>query len=230
MPGKDNRIGKAEVAGHGSARVAGCLLALGTLQFIIVMAIVQAYFPCRASICYNTGTNPISDLGNTAMSPLWPLFNYSLIAFGIMFFAGLVLIMEGNPRRFAARLGILLMAISAFGAAGVGTVPENVILKLHSLFAAIAFFAGGLGILLFAISMMASRKNRAYAIYSLISGIVSVVVFLAFTAPLGLVPHLITSGSGIGFGAVERVIAGPILLWALVTGILLLKNGHGFDF
>ena len=180
----------------------GYLLVIAAILFIAVMVIVQAYYPCTKSAgCYNIGTNPISDLGNTGTSPLWPLFNYGLIVFGAIFFCGIVISLDSFPKGALGTAGIIFLILSAFGGMGVGVVPENEILSIHSTFAAIAFVAGGLGMLLIGIEMARNSKFKTYYIYSIISGLITLVVFFVSVLHIG-VPHLVTSGSGFGFGAV----------------------------
>lgn len=207
-----------------SARHAGYLFLISSVLFILAMVVVQLAFPCNAHGCYNLGTNPISDLGNTVLSVLWPVFNYSIILFGALLFGGLVLLLESFPKDWIGKLGILFLMLSAFGAAGVGTVPENTTLAIHSTFAAISFVAGGAGVLLIGIALLRRRGIGWYSGYSILSGAITLIVFFAFTLPLGIFPSLAYYGPGLGFGFVERIIAFPVILWVFVTGILLSKK------
>ena len=199
------------------------LFVVSVIIFIAAMVIAQSSYPCIKSVCYNIGTNPISDLGNTLTSPAWPIFNYGLIIFGTLLFAGLLFLKDTFPKGVMGRAGLIFLILSAFGAMGVGTVPENTILAIHSLFALISFMAGGLGVLLIGLSIKSGNKLNVYKAYTIISGIITLVVLLVFTLPLGLGPFK-TSGSGFGFGGIERTVVGPVVLWVFLTGIMLLTK------
>jgi hypothetical membrane protein len=213
---------RMQVNKSNPTKMAGWLFVAGILLFFVAMIIAQAFYPCTSS-CYNIATNPISDLGNTFTSPLWSLFNYSLILFGTLFFAGIIVMFDYLPKGLTGRIGTFFLLLSAFGAAGVGTVPENTILHIHAIFAVIAFASGGLGVLLTGIAIF-RQKSTLYSTYSVLSGIIVLFVLLLFMFP-GLTPKLKMSGSGIGFGLVERIIAAPTLLWVFVTGVKLLVDG-----
>ena len=214
----------AKTEGTGM-RYGALLLLVGALQFLVCMAIVQAYYPCTTS-CYNMLTNAISDLGNTNTSAIWPLFGYSLAMFGAIGLSGIVLSYRVLVRNRAGLIGIALLVLGVFGAVGVGVVPENTILSLHSLFALVAFLSSGLGILVLGLTAIPDRRMRMYSAYSILFGLISVVTLLAsiLLPQLGLLPHWITSGPGFGFGGIERIVAFPPLLWFIITGLLLALN------
>ncbi len=212
-------------------RFGAIMLIVAAAQFIIAMLAVQAAYPCYNGNCYNIFTNPISDLGNTSTSPLWFVFNYSIIMFGMLLFVGLLGVVSAFPGRVTRRVGVGCMMLAAFGAIGVGTVPENTILIIHGAFALIAFFFAGVGITVVGIrlAIAAQRKDyQIYEIYTLLSGIISLTILLAtiLLPSLRLFSlNLAYSGPGFGFGGVERAVAVPPIIWILVTGIYLLLNG-----
>lgn len=200
-----------------SSACGGVILIVAVVQFVIVMAAAQLAFPCTNGVCYNIATNPISDLGNTMLSPLWPLFNYSIMLLGALLFVGVFLISGAFRRGPLSLAGLALLAISALGSSGVGVVPENTILAIHSAFALVAFLAGGLSILLLGASMARDARWRRFALYSIVSGLITVGVLVFFI----LHGMWVMSGSGFGFGAIERIVVAPILIWALVVGVRL---------
>lgn len=214
------RAKPAKSVDSGNSAAGARLILAGTVQFILVMAIAQFAYPCTNS-CYSILTNPISDLGNTATSPLWPIFNYSLIIFGMAVFAGALLFLDKFSRGWIGSIGTFLICMSALGAAGVGVVPENTILALHSIFALIAFISGAIGIILIGTTFYPTKAFRTFGLLSIILGIVSLAATaVILLASYGVIQPLAISGGGIGFGAVERIVAAPILLWLMVAGVM----------
>jgi hypothetical membrane protein len=197
----------------------GYLLFFAAVQFILAMVVVQLAFPCTNGICYNILTNPISDLGNTMTSPLWSVFNYSLVIFGALGFASVLILRSAFPKNSTRNLGVLIILIGILGAMGVGVVPENTILAVHSIFALITFVGLALGILILGIGLRKNRQWSTYAIWSIVFGAISLLAIIIFMLPsFGLLPAWIHSGPGAGFGAIERLVMLPSLLWVLMTG------------
>ena len=206
----------------GRLACGGCLLASGVVQLAIVMLLAQLYYPCGPHGCYNIFTNPISDFGNTATSTLWPLFNFSLVLFGILAISGAFLLADAFSKVPACRLGLLVIAISALGAVGVGVVPENTILAIHSLSALTAFAGGGVAALLFGIGMRGKKAYRNYSLYSIVSGALTIMAIVIFMLPsFGVLPAWEMYGPGFGFGGIERIVAYLVLAWLYVTGMML---------
>lgn len=213
-----------------SSRYSGVIFIVAVVQFVIVMLVAQAAYPCIAItavkgmpggiFCYNPLTNPISDLGNTSTSPLWPLFNYSIMLLGALLLAGVFLVSGAFGRGRIGLAGLALLAVSALGSAGVGVVPENTILAVHSAFALVAFLAGGLGIVLLGISMLFDSRWRRFSMYSILSGLITVSVLVFFVSH----GSWAMSGSGLGFGAIERIVVAPILIWLFVVGTRLVRR------
>lgn len=208
-----------------------CLLVLGTLQFVIFMLMAQLAYPCYGGVCYNIFTNPISDLGNTMTSPLWPLFNYSLVVFGLLLFIGIILLIDEYPKGILRNGGLASLLFAALGAIGVGVVPENTVLAIHSVAALIAFFFSGLGILLLGIDFarkFGSKSHSPYTAYTIVSGLVPLALILLYLLPSGGISSTLPlSGPGWGFGGVERLIAFPPILWLFVTGVYFGRKRRG---
>lgn len=202
----------------GIIRVNGYLVAFSVGLFVLAMIAVQAAYPCTNGVCYNPLTNPISDLGNTSTSPLWPVFNYTIVMFGLLTIFGILRLMG----LFATRAGVVGMALlvaAMLGAMGVGIVPENTILPIHSLFALIAFGLSGPAAILIGYSRL-NTKPSWYPRFSILMGALTLLAFLVFVAPqFGLIPAWKIAGGSFGFGGAERLIVAPVLLWLLITGL-----------
>jgi hypothetical protein len=207
-----------------NCRHAGYLFIAAVLLFLAAMILAQIAYPCTSAGCYNVGTNPISDLGNTATSPLWPLFNYSLVLVGAMLFGGIVLMLNTVKGGIIGKIGMTLLAVSTLGIVGVGAVPENTVFALHTTFAAVAFMAGGVGILLVGYGLITKRKPGWFPLYSIWSGIIVLLLLVILSVPLGFIPQLNMSGSGFGFGGVERILAAVMFLWIFMAGNRMIKR------
>lgn len=205
------------------ARYGGMAFVFLVLQFLVFMVIAQLAYPCTNGICYNVLTNAMSDLGNTATSPLWPMFNYSGLLRGMLFFVGLILLgIAGTFRKGKATTwGLVLLAVFALCNCGLTIVPENTIYAIHIGLAAIEWPAGGLGVLLLGLSMRNDKIWKNYATFSIVAGVFTLIMFVILAATQNSIP---SSGPGIGFGAVERLTLAPTLLWTFLIGLKLLRK------
>lgn len=172
-------------------KVAGALIFLGATQFIICMIIAEALHPN-----YSVKENYISDLG---VGQAAPIFNTSVITLGITVLAGAYLIQRVKHYKIFTTLLVLCGA----GTAGVGLFPENFGI-IHTAASLFAFLFG-------ALSAIAAYKIQKPPIsyFSIILGVSSLAALILF----GLNIHL-----GLGKGGMERMIAYPILLWAIGFG------------
>jgi hypothetical membrane protein len=191
-----------------NAKIAGTLLLIGGIQFIIALIIAEAVYPS-----YSISINYISDLGVWG-KPSAAIFNISIMIFGLTVIASSIFI----NRQFRHRGIAALFAIAGAGSLGVGIFPENTFIVggvpvLHSIFALLAFVVGGL-------SAIAAYKitKSPFSYLSVSLGVFGLIAFVLF---------LVTSdyGSfGIGAGGMERMTAYPTLLLLIAFGGYLLGN------
>lgn len=174
-----------------SLKVAGSLILIGATQFIVGMMIAETLYNN-----YSIKDNYISDLG---VGPSALVFNGSVILLGTLIVVASYLIY----RAVHARLLTLLTLLSAIGAIGVGVFTENAG-QMHVIVSAVAFVFGGTS------AVAAYRLEKVPLNY--ISPILGVTALVALA--------LFGTGNflGIGKGGMERMIAYPILLWALAFG------------
>jgi hypothetical membrane protein len=176
------------------------------------MALVQTQYPG-----YSDSANAISDLGNRVWSPWAPLFNISVILLGLTGAAGTAMVRSALPARRTSRVGIGLVLLGFVSAIGVGLFPENSAASLHTLFSFLTFLLGGLGLLVLSVAMLRDTRWANFRLYTLLSGVVS----LAALAALAIASNSLTNAGH--YGLVERVVVAPLLLWAVLAGVHLLR-------
>ncbi len=180
--------------------LAGAFIFVGAVQFVIGMVLAEIFYPG-----YNVSENYISDLGATCngtctiYQPTAFIFNTSVIILGILILLGSYCIWQ----EFQNIIISILIALSGLGAMGVGLFPETTG-TLHLIVSFIAFFFG-------ALSAIAAIKlvKSPFTYFSVVLGIAS----LAALALFGLKFY-----PGLGPGGMERMIAYPVLLWAIGFG------------
>ncbi len=181
-------------------RAAGVLLFTGAALFITGMHMAEYLYPG-----YSVSGNYISDLGATCRAtcivyqPSAVIFNSSVILFGLLILISAYLIW----REFNNSIIAALFCLSGLGAAGVGLFPETAGF-LHVIVSFITFFFGALA------TIAASRIVKApFSYFSVLMGIASLTALVLY----GLDIYL-----GLGQGGMERMIAYPVLLWAIGFG------------
>jgi hypothetical membrane protein len=184
---------------YSYGKLAGVLLFVGGVQFIILMVCAEALY--RG---YSVSDNYISDLGagTTAL-----LFNSSVFLLGLFILAATYFI----HRAFALKPFCVLLAIAGVGAAGVGLFPETAGI-VHGIFSFIVFFFGGLS----AISACRIQKPP-FSYFSILLGLLTLIALGLFGAGSFL---------GLGKGGMERMIAYPALLWGVGFGGYLMASAE----
>ncbi len=176
-------------------KIAGLLIGLGALYFIVAMMLSEALYPG-----YSISNNYISDLG---VGPSAWLFNSSIDLLGVLITIGsYFLYLELRDKIFTA-----LVFIAGASAMGVGMFNESFGV-IHILVSAAVFVAGSIAAIYFGI-----KWNTPLRYPSIVLGVIS----LSATA-------LLESGvyMGLGPGGMERMIVYPTLLWAILfSGSLL---------
>jgi hypothetical membrane protein len=205
---------------HRSVRHGAILYIVGVVQFLIANVVTQLLW---GPPTYSLLNNYISDLGavncgewggRDICSPGHVIFNVSIVLLGIFLIIGTLLLRTAFPARSPRTIGLAILILSGFGAIGVGLSPEDVNLTIHSLSAALAFVGGGLALIVLGVAMFRDTRWDGYRAYSMLSGLVALIAFILF----------FTHNYGpLGVGGMERLIVAPILLWALVVGIHLVR-------
>jgi hypothetical membrane protein len=181
-------------------KIAGTLVFIGAVQFIIAMIIAEALYPY-----YSVAGNYISDLGvgSTAL-----LFNSSVLLLGLFIVGGAYFIY----RALGSKLILVLLVLTGVGAIGVGLFPETAG-SIHAVFSLITFLFGGLSAIMFY-----EAEETPFSWLSVVLGAVGLVALALFISGYYL---------GLGCGGMERMIAYPILLWGVGLGGHLISTSKG---
>lgn len=206
---------------HGSMvpSYAAIFYIVAAFQFIICIFVAGfRYGPPT----YNPVTVTISDLqavscgtfqGAYICSPLHTLANLSVAILGVLIIAGSILLRPYLPgdRRKDVAIGLLVIAgLAAFANA---FTPEDVTYTGDLVTAIIAFLGANFGLIQIGRATSINPQGGGYAMFSQALGMIGMASFILDGFGLGSV---------IGVGAVEWLIIAPILIWACVTGFLVI--------
>lgn len=172
-------------------KVAGFLVSIASIQFVLLMVVSEALYAG-----YSVSSNYISDLGVGATAPI---FNSSVFLLGVMTVAAVYFI----HCLFNSKIFSICLLLTGVGAMGVGLFPEDFGI-LHTIASLITFLFG-------ALSTIASYRflKAPLSYLAIILGLLSFFALVLF----GLDIYL-----DLGRGGMERMIAYPILLWAIGFG------------
>ena len=206
---------------HRSVRHGAILWIIGVVEFIVGMAVTQAGY---TGTSYSLLHNYISDLGAAhcglyhsdlyVCSPWHDVFNVSIVVMGLLLIVGTLLIRTAFPARSTRTVGLALLILAGVGSIGVGLSPEDVNLAVHTASAAIAFVLGNVALVVLGIAMFRDTRWDGFRAYTIFSGLVGLIAFVLFYVKVW---------GPLGVGGMERLIVAPLLLWALVVSIHLVR-------
>ncbi len=200
----------------------GASLWILSIQYFVTQFVVARAWKNSFSLTDNT----ISDLGNTACatygkmyvcSPLHHWMNASFILLGIFQASGGLILCKRAINNKTKNLGFDFIVLAGIGTILVGIFPENTVIQLHMIGAALPFLIGNLGLILLGPNLKVPNILR---VYTWVSGIISLVALLL------LVTHNYLS---IGNGGMERLTAYPQTIWLIVIGIYILCQNSQID-
>jgi len=223
-PPTEDRLGPLV---HRSVHHGAILLLVGSFEFIVGMIVTQLLWNSSAPYGqYSLLHNYISDLGAVSCGA-WPsgsshficspghdIFNASIVLMGILLILAVLLLRTGFPNRRSSTIGLGMLAFAAIGAIGVGLSPEDVNRTVHTISALIAFLFGNLALLALGFAMLRDTRWAGYRAFTFLSGLVGLVALFLF------IPGIY---GPLGVGGMERLIVAPLLLWAIVAGIHLVR-------
>ena len=197
---------------RASARRGGILIALGSIQFVVGMALAQWRYPG-----YSDVANAVSDLGDPAQTSGAAIFDGSIVVLGVVAILGLVMLRSAFAPRRSSRLGLAALVVASLGAIGVGIFPESATElggRIHALVSLVTFVGAGVGLLALGVAMVRDTRWDGFRGYTALSGVVTLAALVAYVGG--------ASGSSVA-GLVERVIIAPVLLWGVVAGLHLAR-------
>jgi hypothetical membrane protein len=168
------------------------------LQFAFLTLIAEVIYPG-----YNVSRNHLSDLG-VGPEPSGTIFTIGIIICGacIIIAAFLIWILRRDM------IFSVFLALAGIGSIGAGLFNETDHLPLHIVSASLAFGFGG-----FAAITSFRLSKPAFSYVSIILG------FMTLTAFVLLETH---NHLGLGEGGMERMVAYPIIFWAIGFGAYLM--------
>jgi hypothetical membrane protein len=207
---------------HRIARYGGALFLIGAIGFVVGNAVTQLGWTHPYSLLHNY----ISDLGavncgnfpasssHYVCSPWHDVFNGFVILMGVCFILAALMIRSAFPRSHWTSLGLIGIFVAGLGAIGVGVFPEDVNLTWHSVSAVAAFLIGNLAVIALGLAMTKDRRWNGFSTYTVASGVFGLVFLFVY---------LFHVWGPLGLGGAERLIVAPILLWASVAGIHIMR-------
>ncbi len=192
---------------------------VAAFQFVVCISIAGfRYGPPP----YNPATITISDLqavscgtfqGTYVCSPMHALANFSVAALGVLIIAGSILLRPLLPGGHRKDTAIGLLVIAGLAAFANAFTPEDVIYAGDLVTAIIAFLGANFGLIQIGRSISMNPQSRSYTLFSQALGTIGISALILDGFGLGSV---------VGSGAVEWIIVAPILIWASVTGFLII--------
>lgn len=199
----------------------GGLMWVAAAQFFVVQLIVQLAWP----VPYSLIADPISDLGRltctpTQCSPLHGLMNLSFLALGLCMAGGAIAAEASSPGVTAlSRIAAAILALAGLGTCGVGLVPNDTIVWLHTTLAAIAICGGNTGTALTGWALRRARRMTVVGALGVGAGIfgwaMTLILGAAHLGVAALLPYQ---------GLLERGAAYPMLLALIVSGGALIRG------
>ena len=187
---------------------AGLMIVLGALTMLFGILLAEFLFPG-----YDVSENMISDLGafdHSVESAV--VFNVSIVLFG-----SLATYAAWTMREVLNGTFVIVVIAAGISAIFVGVVNEHSINEIHYIASVTTFLFGSMAIVL----STRHVRHRPLATVYMVLATVSLISLMT----LGMM-QWIDLDMGLGPGAVERLIAYPIIYWALMFGIQMMCIDH----
>ena len=173
------------------------LIFIGTALFLFGIMISEVLYPG-----YQV-TQVISDLG---VGPTAWLFNSTIFIFGIFLIISAYLLLNIGTNRYFT----ILLGLAGAGSVLVGLIPETQGVP-HVMAATLVFLSGGV------CALTGYHVFRGpLSLFSPVFGCITLVAMVLFASDLY---------PGLGIGGMERMMAYPLIIWALGVGAYLMSPG-----
>ena len=206
------------------AKIAGVLLIVGGIQFMLGVVIGESQYPG-----YNTSKNTLSDMSGSCPSidPSNPLKCINSVALeqsatifsSIVFSIGLTAAVSAYfiHKALGGRIAPALLFVTGIAAMGVGIFPGSAGMA-HGFFAMTTFYSGGLAAIA---SYRILKENKAMQYLSVALGSVAILILMSLVIFGGSNNPFI---SALGVGGAERLVAYPVVLWLIALGGYLISS------
>ncbi|GHH34905.1 hypothetical protein GCM10017774_19640 [Lentzea cavernae] len=197
----------------------GAVLWVLVAQYFLMLFVVQS----RWEVPHSWLRNAISDLGAATCfrsadvdrwvcSPWHVAAGVSWTVAGLCLAAGALLVRPLFPDVRTARAGLALLVVTGLALVVVGLNPEDTRAALHVVGAVVAIPVGEVAMLLTGLALARTERWRLLGCVGVVGAVVAAVALVLMVAQVG--------GPGL-FGLWERIAAFPVLLWAVVCGLVL---------
>lgn len=181
-------------------KIAGLLLVIGGIQFMLMVTIAETLYPG-----YNTGTYDLSSLADLPVhEPSATIFNVTVFVTGLFVLIASFLIYK----RFKSKIFPVLLGILGIGAMGVGIFPGYTG-NIHTIFAMISFIFGSLALLTSFTILQDSMLKYILPVLGAIAFLDILLVIILQEAN----PFMV-----FGIGGTERLIVYPVILGIIALG------------
>ena len=200
----------------------GAIFWLLTVEFFLAQFLAQAAWPGYAMAVEDISLLGVTSCGSyvnaapggimPVCSPLSLLFNIGMTLNGALVVLGVWFTRDFWPQTRLRLVALWLLALGGDGTmlAGIFTLDTNPALHLFGAVLALGLSCFGF----IALARVVWRSHRAFALYSLATGVLALTGFVLYAAEIYLG----------GRGTVERLAAWPQTLWYMVTGALILSG------
>lgn len=207
---------------HLFTKIAGILLVVGGIQFMLGVVIGESQYPG-----YSTSKNTLSDMSGSCPSidPANPLNCINSVVLqpsatifsSIVFIIGLTAAVSAYfiHKTLGGRIAPVLLLLTGIAAMGVGVFPGNAGVA-HGYFAMATFYSGGLAAIA---SYRILKESKPMQYVSIILGSIAIIILMSLVIFGGSNSPFINT---FGVGGAERLVAYPVVFWLITLGGYLL--------
>lgn len=207
---------------HLFTKIAGILLVVGGIQFMLGVVIGESQYPG-----YSTSKNTLSDMSGSCPSidPANPLNCINSVVLqpsatifsSIVFIIGLTAAVSAYfiHKTLGGRIAPALLLLTGIAAMGVGVFPGNAGVA-HGYFSMATFYSRGLAAIA---SYRILKESKPMQCISVILGSIAIIILMSLVIFGGSNSPFINT---IGVGGAERLVAYPVVFWLITLGGYLL--------
>ncbi len=201
-------ISKTETKSILYQKIAGLLMVISGIQFMLLVSIAETLYPG-----YNTAKYDLSSLADLPIhEPSSTIFNVTVFIAGLLVFIAAYFIYK----RYQGKIFPVLLGLLGIGAMGVGIFPGYTG-NAHVIFAMTSFIFGSL-------AMLASFTILRESLLKYVLIVLGAVAFIDIL--LVIILQDMSPFMAFGTGGAERLIVYPVILGVIALGGYLTGSGH----